>query len=100
MAPNNRSCMWYADAMDATHQPLTPEATSLLASHGGPLVLPGAHGDIVVMRSDVYAAMLGISDDDVAETLTSLRRGIADMESGRIQDLDEAMDELDRRHGL
>jgi hypothetical protein len=86
--------------MDSTPQTLTAEAANLLATHGGPLILPAQFGDIVIMRPDVYAAMLGLTDDDEAETLASVRRGISDMESGKVQDVDEALDELDRRHGL
>jgi hypothetical protein len=47
------------------------------------------------MRSDIYDAMLGLSNSDEAETLASVRRGLADMNAGRTQTLDEAFDELD-----
>jgi len=46
----------------------------------------------------VYQAMLGLGEEDAAETLASVRRGLADMEAGRTQDLDEAFNELDARH--
>jgi predicted transcriptional regulator len=52
-----------------------------------------------MMRPDVYAAMLGMGDDAETETLASVRRGLADVEAGRTQDLDEAFDELDARDG-
>jgi predicted transcriptional regulator len=41
--------------------------------------------------------MLGISSNEEAETLASIRRGLADIEAGRTRDLDEAFDELDTR---
>ncbi len=81
--------------MEMPVQPLTPETESLLQQHGGPLAVCGVQGDYVLMRSDVYVAMLGISSDEEAETLASVRRGLADMETGRTQDLDEAFGELD-----
>jgi hypothetical protein len=78
-------------------QPIAPETEALLQHHGGPLAISGERGEYVLMRSDIYVAMLGLSDSDEAETLASVRRGLADMEAGRIQDLDEVFDELDSR---
>jgi hypothetical protein len=83
--------------MEAPIQPLAPETESLLQQHGGPLAVCGQQGDYVLMRSDVYVAMLGISSNEEAETLASIRRGLADIEAGRTRDLDEAFDELDTR---
>ncbi len=90
--------MVYANDMDASTPPLAPETEALLQQHGGPLAVFGQQGEYVMMRSDVYVAMLGLSEDDEAETLASLKRGLADMEAGRTHDLDEAFDALDRRH--
>lgn len=84
--------------METPHLPLSADVEALLDSHGGPLAVPTRSGEAVVMRRDVYAAMLGLSGDDEAETLASVRRGVADMEAGRVQDLDDAFDELDRRY--
>jgi hypothetical protein len=83
--------------METSLRPLTPETESLLQQHGGPLALSGQKGKYVVMRADVYVAMLGVGDDDEAETLASVRRGIADMEAGRTRDIDEVFEELDSR---
>jgi predicted transcriptional regulator len=47
------------------------------------------------MRSDVYNAMLGLGEGDEAETLASVRRGLADMDAGRVRDLDEVFKDLD-----
>jgi PHD/YefM family antitoxin component YafN of YafNO toxin-antitoxin module len=83
--------------MEDSHQSLAAEIEDLLGQHGGPMVVPGQRGDYVVMKPDVYAAMLGMSEDDEAETLASVRRGIADLEAGRVQDLDDAFNDLDAR---
>lgn len=76
-------------------QPITPETEALVQQHGGPLAICGQQGQYILMRSDVYVAMLGMDVDEESATLSSIRRGLADMESGRTQDLDDAFDELD-----
>lgn len=78
--------------MDTKSQFFLPEAETLLHQHGGPLTLPGQQGEYVVMRSDVYNAMLGLDDDDEAETLASVRRGIEDMKAARTNDIDIVFD--------
>ena len=85
--------------MEMSQQPIAPETEALLQQHGGPLAVCGQQGEYVMMRSDVYLAMLGLGEEDEAETLASVRRGLADMDAGRTQDLDEAFNELDSRHG-
>jgi len=81
--------------METPSLPIAPETESLLQQHGGPLTLAGQLGEYVVMRADVYDAMLGIVADDEAETLASVRRGLADMAAGRMRDLDEVFGDLD-----
>jgi PHD/YefM family antitoxin component YafN of YafNO toxin-antitoxin module len=81
--------------METPHLPIALETEMLLQQHGGPLSVPGEKGEYVVMRADVYDAMLGIEADDEAETLASVRRGLADMEAGRMRDLDEVFGDLD-----
>ena len=83
--------------MESPLQPISADTEAVLQQYGGPLAVCGQQGDYVLMRSDIYAAMLGLSADEKAETLASVRRGLADMEAGRTQDLDEAFDELDAR---
>ena len=78
-------------------QPISPETEALLRQSGGPISVIGQSGEYVMMRSDFYAAMLGVSDDQDAETLASIRRGLADLEAGRTLDLDVVFDELVRR---
>lgn len=70
----------------------------MLGQHDGPLSIAGAHGDYVVMRTDVYENMLGLTDDDESATLAAVRRGLADLEAGRTQPLDEAMKGLRSRY--
>jgi PHD/YefM family antitoxin component YafN of YafNO toxin-antitoxin module len=81
--------------MEMPNLPIGLEAENLLQQHGGPLILPGQKGDYVVMRADVYDAMLGMETDDEAETIASVRRGLADMEAGRMRDLDDVFHDLD-----
>lgn len=85
--------------MDHSATSLTPSTEALLAQHGGPLTVPGQHGQYVVMRSDVYEAMLGMADDEDADTLAAVLRGIADLNAGRVQDLEVAFDELEHPDG-
>jgi hypothetical protein len=81
--------------MDIPTSPITPETETLLQQLGGPVTLAGQQGEYVVMRSDVYDAMPGIVADDESETLASVRRGLADMASGRVRDLDDVFADLD-----
>jgi len=81
--------------MASLNSPITPETEALLQHHGGPLAITGDQGDYVLMRSDIYIAMLGLSDGAETETLASLRRGLDDLEAGRTEDLDDAFDDLD-----
>lgn len=81
-------------------QPITPETEALVQQHGGPLAICGQQGQYILMRSDVYVAMLGMDVDEESATLSSIRRGLADVESGRTQDLDDAFDDLDTRDAL
>ncbi len=60
--------------------------------------MTGHQGNYVVMRSDVYVAMLGLEADEEAETLASVRRGIADVEAGRTHDIDAAFKALASRY--
>ncbi len=79
-------------------QPITPETEQALQQSGGPLEIAGEQGKYVVMRLDVYDAMLGISDDEEAQTLASVRRGLAEVDAGRTHDANEAFDRLQSRY--
>jgi hypothetical protein len=84
--------------MENLHHAITPETEQVLQQSGGPLQIAGQQGNYVVMRLDVYDAMLGISDDEDAETLASVRRGLADVDAGRTHDANEAFDRLESRY--
>jgi hypothetical protein len=84
--------------MDNLHQPITLETEQALQANGGPLQIAGAQGNYVVMRQDVYDAMLGISDAEEAETLASVRRGLADVAASRTHDADGVFDRLESRY--
>jgi predicted transcriptional regulator len=84
--------------METPSQLITPETEALLQQHGGPLAISGQQGEYVMMRSDIYQAMLGLGEDEEAETLASVRRGLADLEAGRTFELDDVFSDLDARH--
>jgi hypothetical protein len=78
---------------------LSPEhEATIAAGQGGPVYFDGSHGTYVVMRSDVYDAMLGLGDESLAEKLAAVKRGIADVEAGLTQEVDEYFDELKRKY--
>jgi hypothetical protein len=85
--------------MESPTYPLAPAFENLLSQHGGPLSINGTHGNYVVMRSDVYEQMLGLSEPAEAEILAAVQRGLADLDAGRTVSLEEAMKELRSRHG-
>lgn len=84
--------------MQSFHPAITPETEHFLQGSGGPLEITGQHGKYVVMRLDVYDAMLGIGDDDEAETLAAVREGIADVDAGRVHDPKDVIAELKARY--
>lgn len=78
---------------------LSPEHEAFVAAgQGGPVYFDGTGGKYVVMRTDVYDAMLGVGDESLAATLAAVREGIADVAAGRSQDADEFFDKLARKY--
>ena len=78
---------------------LSPENEAYVATgQGGPVVFDGSGGKYVVMRTDVYDAMLGVGNKSLAATLAAVHEGLADVEAGRTQDADEFFDELERKY--
>lgn len=74
---------------------LSPEHEAFIAaSQGGPVVFDGSGGKYVVMRTEVYDAMLGVGDDSLAATLAAVQEGLADVAAGRTRDADEFFDTL------
>jgi len=84
--------------MENLPQPITPETENALQQSGGPLQIAGSQGKYVVMRLDVYDAMLGISNDEEAQTLASVRRGLADVDAGRTHDAPDALAKIQSRY--
>jgi len=78
--------------------PIPPATEQLLQGHAGPITVAGQQGNYVMMRRDVFDAMLGVSESEEAETLASTLRGIQDLEEGRTYGLDEAFDKLNAGH--
>jgi hypothetical protein len=78
---------------------LTPEnEAAISAGQGGPVVFGGSAGKYVVMRSDVYEAMLGIGDDSAEAALEAVKQGLADIDAGRFVDAEQFFDELARKY--
>ena len=77
---------------------LSPQVEASLQTNGGPLEVTGQQGQYIVMRLDVYNALLGLGDDDEAETLASARRGLADVDAGRTQSIDQVFARLQSRY--
>ncbi len=87
------------DYMDTPQQPLPIATEQFLQNHDGPMTVNGQQGKYVLMRAEVFDAMLGVSENEDAETLASVMRGIGDLEAGRTHDVDEAFEKLNTRHG-
>ena len=78
---------------------LTPEHEAAVhAGQGGPVAFDGTNGKYVVMRTEVYEAMLGIGDESAEATLDAVRRGLADLEAGRTCDAELFLDELAQKY--
>ena len=78
---------------------LTPEHEAAVnAGHGGPVAFDGTSGKYVVMRTDIYEAMLGIGDDSAAATLAAVKRGLADVEADRTCDAEQFFEELAQKY--
>jgi hypothetical protein len=84
--------------MSESESPLAPETEDAVQTNGGPLKVDGQRGEYVVMTMRVFDAMLGIGEDEEAETIASVRRGIADVAAGRSQEIGEAFDQLEVRY--
>ncbi|NOZ40386.1 MAG: hypothetical protein GXP24_09190 [Planctomycetes bacterium] len=85
--------------MDFPQQPLPLATEQFLQNLDGPVTVVGQQGRYVLMRAEVFDAMLGVGEDDAAETLASVKRGIADLDAGRTHEVDEAFDKLDSHPG-
>jgi len=85
--------------MKTTAPSLSPETeAAVLAHQGHPITASGAQGLYVVLRSEVYDAMLGLTSDEESETLAAIRRGIAQLDAGQSRPASEFFEELRRKY--
>ena len=55
----------------------------------------------VLMSIDVYREMMGVgSDAELAESLAAIDEGMADVRAGRTLSLEEAIRQLNEKHGI
>jgi len=84
-----------------TNQPFLPAdiEAAVEAQHGGPVSVPGQHGNYVVMHLDVYGGALEASPDESAYSVAAIKRSLAQVAAGQTRDIDEALDDLEARYG-
>jgi PHD/YefM family antitoxin component YafN of YafNO toxin-antitoxin module len=85
----------------STNQPFLPAEieAAVAQQHGGPISIAGQHGRYVVMNVDIYAAGMNATPDELADSVASIKRSLAQAAAGQTRDLDEVFDELDSRYG-
>jgi hypothetical protein len=69
------------------------------AQHGGPVSVPGQHGNYVVMNADVYGGALEATPEELADSVAAIKRSLSQAAAGQTRDVDEALDELEARYG-
>jgi hypothetical protein len=86
--------------MDNSSQFLPPEIEAAVeAQHGGPVSVPGQHGNYVVMNADVYGSALDATAEELADSVSAIKRSLAQAADGKVRNADEAFDELESRYG-
>jgi hypothetical protein len=86
--------------METSSPFLPPEIEAAVAAqHGGPVSVAGQHGKYVVMNVDVYGGVLEATPAELADSVTAIKRSLAQAASGQTRDVDEALDELEARYG-
>ena len=86
--------------METSSQFLPPEIEAAVAAqHGGSVSVPGQHGEYVVMNVDVYGGVLEGTAEELADSVTVIKRSLAQAAAGQARDVDEALDELEARYG-
>lgn len=77
----------------------TPEFMKRLVETGQPLVLTiNGKAELVVQDVESYQKMLELLDR--AEAIEGIRRGLEDVKHGRTQPIDEAFEEIRRKHNI
>lgn len=78
---------------------LTDEQQLAVKSHQGCVPVEGPEGKYVLMRMELYREMLGIgSEDELEDSLQSIRRGWDDLQAGRTRPFREFLDEIGRKY--
>ncbi len=73
------------------------ETIARLKKTGRPAVLTvNGHAEIVVQDASSYQRLLARAEE--ADKLMELKRSIAEYRSGRARDMEEALDDLEKRH--
>jgi hypothetical protein len=86
--------------MDVTSQFLPPEIEAAVeAQHGGPVSVPGKHGNYVIMNADVYGGVLEATPEELTDSVAAIKRSLAQAAAGQTRDIDEALSELEARYG-
>ena len=75
---------------------LTPDEQSHLQEHG---VIE--HGEFVVMSSQVYRDILGIStDEDLADSVNKTKQGLREIRAGKGVSAEQFVTDFKNRHGI
>jgi hypothetical protein len=80
---------------------LTDEQREAVEQHRGFLEMEGDGGAYVLMSMQAFRDMMGVgSPVEYQASLDAIHEGLADVEAGRTQLLDEFLEDFDRRHGI
>ncbi len=80
------------------HLPLEIEA-AVVQRHGGPVAIPGAHGNYVVMNADVYGEhMAQATTEEYADSIAAIKRSLVQAAAGELEDAEGFFDELERQY--
>ena len=86
--------------MELSRHFLPPEIEAAVAQHhGGPVSVPGQHGDYVVMDADVYAGgLVETTAAEYADSIAAIKRSLAQAEAGHLEDAEQFLDDLGRKY--
>jgi predicted transcriptional regulator len=80
---------------------LPDELDKALDEHHGFLKAEGRQGKVVVMSMPLFREMMGVgSDEQLAESVTAIEEGLADVAAGRTVPMDQIFRELDEKYGV
>jgi PHD/YefM family antitoxin component YafN of YafNO toxin-antitoxin module len=80
---------------------LTEDQRQAVDQHHGFLEVEGGGAAYVVMSMQVFREMMGIgSEASYQASLAAIREGLADVEAGRTQPIDDFFQDLTRKHDV